>query len=201
MVRKHSAIKGLHWRYYFLTAISHTWNRHLYHINIKILAGKRASVLHRQAARAFTAPKCKVWKSDVKIKVSLKSFFLFFKQNICCGYSKEQSQRDCSFEYPKHMFKLMEKKIIAILFSKILLNKIIFGFMEKLKLWPSILLLVPLFYSYLNGEFTHIWALTPENLSSEVCEQHRRAWSAPLLFAYWKVSYLDLLRVKFQISR
>ena len=28
----------------------------------------------------------------------------------------------------------------------------------------------------------------------------RAVWSAPLLFAYWKVSYLDLLRAKFQFS-
>ena len=28
----------------------------------------------------------------------------------------------------------------------------------------------------------------------------RAVWSAPLLFAYWKVSYLDLLQAKFQFS-
>ena len=28
----------------------------------------------------------------------------------------------------------------------------------------------------------------------------RAVWSAPLFFAYWKVSYLDLLRPKFQFS-
>ena len=28
----------------------------------------------------------------------------------------------------------------------------------------------------------------------------RAVWSAPLLFAFWKVSYLDLLRAKFQFS-
>ena len=42
-------------------------------------------------------------------------FSLFLIQNICCGYSKEQSQRDGSFEHPKHIFKLMGKKIIKIL--------------------------------------------------------------------------------------
>ena len=42
-------------------------------------------------------------------------FFLFLNQNICCGYSKESSQWDGSFEHPKHMFKLMDKKIIEIL--------------------------------------------------------------------------------------
>ena len=48
-------------------------------------------------------------------------FFLFLNQNICCGYSKELSQ-DGSFEYPKHMFKLMDKKIIAISCKLFLLN-------------------------------------------------------------------------------
>ena len=52
----------------------------------------------------------------------LKIILLFFKQNICCGHSKEPSHRDGSFEHPKHTFKLMDKKIIAILGLKFLLN-------------------------------------------------------------------------------
>ena len=51
-----------------------------------------------------------------------KLFFLFLSQNICCGYSKEPSWWDGSFEHPKHMFKLMDKKIIAILRKLFLLN-------------------------------------------------------------------------------
>ena len=47
-----------------------------------------------------------------------KIVFLFLDQNICCVHSKESSQRDGSFEHPKHMFKLMGKKIITILCSK-----------------------------------------------------------------------------------
>ena len=38
-------------------------------------------------------------------------FFHFLIQNICCGNSKEPPQRDGSFEHPKHMLKLMGKKI------------------------------------------------------------------------------------------
>ena len=34
----------------------------------------------------------------------LKIIFLFVNQNICCGYSKEPSRWDGSFEHPKHMF-------------------------------------------------------------------------------------------------
>ena len=41
--------------------------------------------------------------------------FLFLNQNICCGYSKEPSQWDGSFEHPKHKLKLMGKKIFTIL--------------------------------------------------------------------------------------
>ena len=37
-----------------------------------------------------------------------------------CGYSKEPSQWDGSFEHPKHMLKLMGKRIFTILCSKIL---------------------------------------------------------------------------------
>ena len=46
-----------------------------------------------------------------------------------------------------------------------------------------------------------IRASTGENLSSEVCEQQmcRPVWSAPLLFAYRKVSYQNLLQQNFTI--
>ena len=52
------------------------------------------------------------------------------------------------------------------------------------------------------------WALLRENLSLGVCKQHRRrpAWASAqsdqrlLLFAFWKVSYVHLLQVKFQFS-
>ena len=37
-------------------------------------------------------------------KHSTKNIF-FYTQNICCGYSKEPSQWDGSFEHPKHMLK------------------------------------------------------------------------------------------------
>ena len=49
-----------------------------------------------------------------------KLIFLFLNQNICCGYSKELSQWEGSFEHPKHMLKLMGKKIFTILLLKIL---------------------------------------------------------------------------------
>ena len=56
--------------------------------------------------------------SGLQIRVCIgKLFSLFLIQNICCGYSKELSQRDGSFEYTKHMFTIMGKKIITILRS------------------------------------------------------------------------------------
>ena len=42
------------------------------------------------------------------------NIFLFLNQNICCGYSKEPSEWEGSFEHPKHMLKLMGKKIFKI---------------------------------------------------------------------------------------
>ena len=50
-----------------------------------------------------------------------KIIFKLLNQIICCGYSKEPSQWDNSFEHPKHMLKLMGRKIFTILYSKILL--------------------------------------------------------------------------------
>ena len=56
--------------------------------------------------------------SGLQIRVCIgKLFSLFLIQNICCGYSKEPSQLDGSFEHPKHMFRLMGKKIVTILSS------------------------------------------------------------------------------------
>ena len=52
-----------------------------------------------------------------------KLFFLFLNQNICCGYSKEPSQLDGSFEHPKYMLRLVAKKIFTILPSNFLLSK------------------------------------------------------------------------------
>ena len=61
-------------------------------------------------------------KTKTKRVCNWKLFFIFLNQNICYGYSKEPSQWDGSFEHPKHMFKLMDKKIITILRRTFLLN-------------------------------------------------------------------------------
>ena len=48
---------------------------------------------------------------QIRVRIG-KLFSLFLIQDKCCGDSKEPSQWDSSFEHPKHMFKLMGKKII-----------------------------------------------------------------------------------------
>ena len=51
---------------------------------------------------------------QIRVRIG-KLFSLFLIRNIRCGYAKEPSQLDGSFEHPKHVFKLMGKKIIKIL--------------------------------------------------------------------------------------
>ena len=49
--------------------------------------------------------------SGLQIRVRIvKLFYIFLIPNICCGYSSVDS-----FEHPKHMLKLIGKKIITIL--------------------------------------------------------------------------------------
>ena len=50
----------------------------------------------------------------------MKLIFLLLNQNICCGYSKEPSQRDGSFEHKNTGLKLVGKKILTISHSNIL---------------------------------------------------------------------------------
>ena len=44
-----------------------------------------------------------------------KNIFLLLNQNICCGYSKELSQRDSYFDHPNYMLDFMGKNIFTIL--------------------------------------------------------------------------------------
>ena len=45
---------------------------------------------------------------------SKKIISLYLNQNVCCEYSKQPSRWDGSFEHPKHMLKMMGKKIFTI---------------------------------------------------------------------------------------
>ena len=62
--------------------------------------------------------------------VHQKIIFLFLNQKICCGYSKVPSQWDGSFEHPKHMLKLMGKKIFTTLHSKNLFKPELQGYLS-----------------------------------------------------------------------
>ena len=61
---------------------------------------------------------CRPWSDLAKLQdfslecVTEKIAFLFLNKNICCGYSKEPSQWDGSFEHLKHMLNLLGKKIL-----------------------------------------------------------------------------------------
>ena len=58
----------------------------------------------------------------LQIRVCIwKLFFLFLNPNICCGYLKEPSQWDGSFEHPKHMFKLKGEEINTIFGAQMIL--------------------------------------------------------------------------------
>ena len=93
-------------------------------------------VIFEKAAKFEVVVCCKLWVALYGLRwiipdllsgplvksVYQKTILLFLNQNICCGYSKEEpSQWDGSFEHPKHLLKLMGKKIFTILRSKILL--------------------------------------------------------------------------------
>ena len=78
--------------------------------------------VHKRADRQMDKHK-KNNRAGPMIRVrNWKLFFLILNKNICCGYSKEPSRWDGSFEHPKHMFKLMDKKIITILRNLFLHN-------------------------------------------------------------------------------
>ena len=63
-----------------------------------------------------------------------KNNFLIPNQNIYCGYSKEPSQWDGSFEHPKHMLTLKDKKIITILRKLLFLNWL-YGYFSDDEQW------------------------------------------------------------------
>ena len=44
-----------------------------------------------------------------------KNNFPISQSNICCGYSNEPSHLDGNFVHPKHMLKIIGKKIFTIL--------------------------------------------------------------------------------------
>ena len=65
----------------------------------------------------FHTYRLKLIFADLKLRGRTKKiFFLFLKQNICCGYSKEPSKT--VLLSTQNMLKLMDKKVITILRSQ-----------------------------------------------------------------------------------
>ena len=68
--------------------------------------------VHQDESDQQSRPGSEKILTGIKFRVrNRKITFLHFDQNICCGYSKELSEWDRSFEHPKHMLKIMGKKI------------------------------------------------------------------------------------------
>ena len=94
-----------------------------YSMNIKLLTEHQLKRRLHRLVWVYTCQNATLLEitchgSGLQIRVrTRKLFFLILNQNICCGYSKEPSHWDGSFEHPKHMFKLMGKKTITILNS------------------------------------------------------------------------------------
>ena len=61
----------------------------------------------------------KIHLSNQDLLARKLSFFLFLKENICCGYSLEAPHWGASNEYPQHMFSVRNKKNLDTLFSYI----------------------------------------------------------------------------------
>ena len=111
--------------------------------------------------------------------VTKQIFFVFLNLIICCWYSKEPSQWDGSFQYQKQMFKWRDEKIFTIFCSKILfICTFMYGPRHSTK---------PVF-----GSLRKTKAQTSLRIPA--------VWSAPLLFAYWKVASQNLLQTKFHYS-
>ena len=80
------------------------------------------------------------WNLDHTDKENCSYRFLFPNQNICCGYSKEPSQWDGSFEHQKYMLKPMCKKIFTIFAQNFCLSKLV-------TLWTSAVYIIQWFLS------------------------------------------------------
>ena len=84
----------------------------------------------------------------------------FLKQNLYCGYSKEPSQWDGSFEHPKHKLKLMGKKILTIIRSKLCLSKPIIRSRWLWTEWRNITLILSSSEGSYESAHGHILART-----------------------------------------
>ena len=95
-------------------------------------AGYQKKKLNLPIQKRYLSHMCKIIHVFRYGAVNNKLIFLFMIFiNICCGYSKQQSRWDGSFENPKHMLILMDRitifkaKMVYISF-KCLLNSLLY---------------------------------------------------------------------------
>ena len=104
----------------------------------------------------------------------------------------------CFYYVSAHMYFVIKTSIcIKDQFNLRGWRKNSYSFLEEHKEWPT----CPRIHFYHMGLDVRIpvfggWRTTKTHTSLRICA----VWSAPLLFAYLKVSYLDLPQAKFQIS-
>ena len=111
----------------------------------------------------FKTAKCDTWSIffdqvsyffHIKIRpsVAFGRFFrpvVVFDLHICYGCSKELSQWDCNLQHPKHMFKLMGKKIqVNLAMSNLLISNT-----RHMSKWSSI----PEQFPYIALYFKHVY--------------------------------------------
>ena len=104
------------WIYYLICVYTQgNWHLVVKHVNLGLMIRRNWNGIHSWRVRRWShLVKPKFYKNlqDFRWGVRTKTKFFFLNQNICCG-----SHWDGSFEYPKHMFELMGKKIFTILRS------------------------------------------------------------------------------------
>ena len=96
-----------------------------------------------QFSEAITGP-------QIRVK-NWKLFFIFLNQNICCGYSKELSLWECSFECPALMFKLLGKEIFTILCSNFCFTGPMPKYILIWKVYPVTTDMYTVHHQYLTG--------------------------------------------------
>ena len=112
----------------------------------------------------------------------------FLNQNICCGYSKEPSQWDVFLSTQNTCLHWQVKIQLQVQASySLLLSK------KVLVYWYGASFENP-HHMGVNARKPVFGGLPTTQAQTRLCI--RTDWSAPLLFAFWKVLYLNLLQAK-----
>ena len=98
------------------------WRKFVLVIDINVPVNKimvRLPISEQRRCR----PGCAIAAPGPQIRVRNWFFFLFLNQNICCGYSKEPSQWDCSFEHSNTCLSWLIRKYSQFYAELILLTR------------------------------------------------------------------------------